>query len=78
MFVYATPQEQQMIFDVFSEVEKEIGDLCYMWVTNESIMKELMDNGVDIEMQDDVLISHEIHDVMLKDYLARHCKRKCC
>lgn len=78
MFVYTTPQEQQMIFDVFSEVEKEIGDLCYMWVTNESTMKELMDNGVDIEMQDDVLISHEIHDVMLKDFLGRHCKRKCC
>ena len=79
MFVYTTPQEQQMIFDVFSEVEKEIGDLCYMWVTNESTMKELMmDNSIDIEMQDDILISHDIHDVMLKDYLNRHCKRKCC
>ena len=79
MFVYTTPQEQQMILDVFSEVEKEIGDLCYMWVTNESTMKELMmDNRIDIEMQDDILISHNIHDVMLKDYLSRHCKRRCC
>lgn len=31
-----------------------------------------------LEQMDDILISHDIHDVMLKDYLARHCKRKCC
>lgn len=27
---------------------------------------------------DDILISHEIHDTILNDYLGRHCKRKCC
>ena len=75
MFIYSTPQEQDMLIDVFSEVEKELGDLCLMWVTNENEIKKMMDDGVDIEMQDDILISHEIHDVMIKDYLSRHCKR---
>lgn len=78
MFVYSTPQEQDMLIETFSEVEKEIGDLCFMWVMSESYIKEMMDKGIDIEMQDDILISHDVHDVMLKDYLARHCKRKCC
>ena len=78
MFVYSTPQEQDMLVDVFNEVEKELGDLCFMWVTNEDYIKKIMNDGVDIEMQDDILISHEIHDCMLKDYLGRHCKRKCC
>jgi len=78
MFVYSTQQEQDMLIDTFTEVEKEIGDLCFMWVTNENEIKKMINDGIDIEMQDDILISHDIHDVMLKDYLARHCKRKCC
>lgn len=78
MFVYTTLQEQDMLIETFNEVEKEIGDSCLMWVTNESEIKKMMDDGIDIEMQDDILISHNIHDMMLKDYLARHCKRKCC
>lgn len=78
MFVYTTLQEQDMLIDVFSEVEKELGDLCFMWVINEDYIKKMMNDGIDIEMQDDILISHEIHDVMIKDYLSRHCKRKCC
>jgi len=78
MFVYTTLQEQDMLIDVFSEVEKELGDSCLMWVINENEIKKMMNDGVDIEMQDDILISHEIHDVMIKDYLSRHCKRKCC
>ena len=54
MFVYSTPQEQDMLVDVFNEVEKELGDLCFMWVTNEDYIKKIMNDGVDIEMQDDI------------------------
>ena len=36
MFIYSTQQEQDMLIDVFTEVEKELGDLCFMWVTNEN------------------------------------------
>lgn len=78
MFVYTTPQEQDMLIDVFNEVEKELGDSCLMWVTNENEIKKMMNDGIDIEIQDDILISHNIHDMMLKDFLGRHCKRKCC
>lgn len=78
MFVYTTPQEQDMLIDVFSEVEKELGDSCLMWVINENEIKKMMNDGVNIEMQDDILISHEIHDVMIKNYLSKYCKRKCC
>ena len=78
MFVYSTPQEQDMLIETFNEVEKEIGDSCLMWVTNESEIKKMMDDGINIEMQDDILISHNIHDMMLKDYLGRHFKRMCC
>ena len=78
MFVYTTLQEQDMLIETFNEVEKEIGDSCLMWVTNENEIKKMMDDGINIEMQDDILISHNIHDMMLKDYLGRHCKRKCC
>jgi len=78
MFVYTTLQEQDMLIDVFNEVEKELGDSCLMWVTNENEIKKMMNDGIDIEIQDDILISHNIHDMMLKDYLGRHRKRKCC
>lgn len=27
---------------------------------------------------DDILISHEVHDSMLLDFLSKHCKRKVC
>lgn len=32
----------------------------------------------EMDMFDDILISHEIHDNMLHDFLGRHCKRRCC
>ena len=78
LFVYTTLQEQDMLIDVFNEVNKELGDLCFMWVINEDDIREIMNDGIDMEMYDDILVSHNIHDCMLKDYLGRHCKRKCC
>ena len=30
------------------------------------------------DMFDDILISHEIHDLMLQNFLSKHCIRKCC
>ena len=29
-------------------------------------------------MYDDILISSELHDIFIKDFLGRHYKRKCC
>lgn len=78
MFVYTTPQEFQMLTDVFNVVEKENGGLPLMWVIHADDVAGFMRYGIDIEMCDDILISHNIHDMMLLDYLNRHCKRKCC
>ena len=39
-----------------------------------SAVERDMCNNVDI-MYDDILISHDLHDIMIKDYLAKHCKR---
>lgn len=79
MFVYTTPEEQEMLINVFDEVYKEIGDLCLMWVINKEEIEKYMKSGVEIEMQDDILVSHDLHyNIFLMDYLGRHCKRKCC
>lgn len=32
----------------------------------------------DIYQWDDILISHDLHDVFVKSWLGQHCKRKCC
>lgn len=82
LFVYSTDEESQMIIDVISNVLKETGVTCNFHVISENDIKEDIarhqQNGTDCEIYDDILISHDIHDVMLKDYLNRHCKRKCC
>ena len=49
MFVYTTLQEQDMLIDVFNEVNKELGDLCFMWVINEDDIREIMNDGIDVE-----------------------------
>ncbi len=67
-----------MLIDVFNEVNKELGDLCFMWVINEDDIRAIMNDGIDFEMYDDILVSHNIHDYMLLDYLGKHCKRRCC
>lgn len=77
MFVYSTSEERKMIADVFNKVEQEIGDLCFMWVIDEDTVTKMKDNTINFIMQDNILISHDIHDVMVKDYLSRHCRNKC-
>jgi hypothetical protein len=48
-------------------------------VTEEGLCSGLWNDVFDVLGQvDDILISHKIHDMMLKDFLGRHCKRKCC
>jgi len=48
-------------------------------VTEEGLSSGLWNDVFDVLGQvDDILISHKIHDMLLKDYLGRHCKRKCC
>ena len=68
--------------EAYREVNKDDNKLCNMWVISEEDIKshiELCKSGyANFEMCDDILISHDIHDCMLLDYLERHCKRRCC
>ena len=79
MFVYSTNEELDIIIEALDESNKEIGDTCFCWVIDKNGVEEMMNDGIDFEMQDDILISHDIHyKIFLNDYLGRHCKRKCC
>ena len=61
------------------QVEKG-GVLPNVFVSTEKNMFEMMDRVKSgkgkMPMFDDILISHEVHDIFLKDFLGRHCKRK--
>lgn len=39
-----------------------------------SSIERVMRNNLDV-CYDDILVSHELHDCMIKDYLAKHCNR---
>lgn len=86
LFIYTNQKECDMVTDTISEAYREVNKddnkLCNMWVISEEDIKsyiELCKSGyANFEMCDDILISHDIHDCMLLDYLERHCKRRCC
>ena len=52
------------------EVERGVK---FQWLYNigEDVYPILKD-----EIYDDILITHDLHDVFAKDYLCRHCRRK--
>lgn len=79
MFVYSTSEELNLLIEIFDEVHKEIGDICLMWVLSKDTVEEMINNNEEFEMQDDILISHNLHyNIKLNHYLGSHCKRKCC
>lgn len=78
MFVYSTLQELQMLTDILNTTEKESGALPSVWITHRYDIEGYLCCGIDMEMFDDILISNDIHDMMVLDYLNRHCKRKYC
>lgn len=75
LFVTTNDKEAVLAFD-----REEI--LPNIFVTSERNMMIMMDRvnlgEGKMPMFEDILISHKIHDVFLKDFLGRHCKRKCC
>jgi len=79
LFVFTSNEE----FNMIDKLCEEFGLENY-YTLNEQMMRMFMnlekkDGKFRPEFDfDDVLISHDIHDVMLKDFLGRHCKRKCC
>lgn len=84
--VFACTDEEYEEWDKYVEEHKPAGIVRVMWL---SFIKEKMRDEIEIKKgnskcrwnlanYDDILISHEIHDLMVKDFLGRHCKRKCC
>jgi len=75
LFVTTNNDEIELAFD-----GEEI--LPNIFVATEKMMIIMMDivnsDKGDMPMFEDILISHGIHDIFLKDFLGRHCKRKCC
>ena len=65
--------EAEMVFNLLPT--DKILDIC---VINYKIAKNMPNINLDIPKFDDILVSHEIHDMFLKDYLHKHLKRKCC
>ena len=47
--------------------------LPFKVATERSVSKMMQDGSMD--MYDEILISHDIYDCFLKDYLSRHCNR---
>lgn len=52
---------------------------CYqidtVYFTNDNDADEILEIPQDI-MFDDILISHDLHNPMIKDFLSKHCTRK--
>ena len=87
LFVFKDLADLRMIDEAICEIDEELGKnsnkRANIWVYNENEVREQIkldkqDNKKSFRMYDDILISHEIHDNMLHDFLGRHCKRKCC
>jgi hypothetical protein len=71
--------ETQTVTNNYNKEMANSFNLQIFIVTEEGLCSGLWNDVFDVLGQvDDILISHKIHDMMLKDYLGRHCKRKCC
>lgn len=82
LFVAYDDREKEKIFNMLLDIEETNP------ITSEITIADLFNVKYDISfckyyneefpMYDDILVSHDIHDCMLLDFLGRHCKRKCC
>ena len=72
------PETQTVVINFNKEILDKYSLQIFI-VTEEGLSSGLWNDVFDVLGQvDDILISHKIHDMLLKDYLGRHCKRKSC
>lgn len=69
--VYTNPKELRIIVDAIRKYN------LYFKMNHMPVryLKEIVKNKVDLPMDDDILISHDLNDIYVKDYLAKRCKR---
>ena len=64
------------IFEAMDETKNFGGSFIISIDDMMDIMNRVKSGQGDMPMFDDILISHELHDIFLKDFLGRHCRRK--
>lgn len=69
---------QTLCIDYDKEFSKQF-KLQVFVVTESGIKSKLWETVFEsLKQIDDILVSHKIHDMMLKNFLSKHCRRKCC
>lgn len=79
LFLFVTDGSPKEIREVFSAMEetRNFSGAFIIWIDDMmDIMNRVKSGQGDMPMFDDILISHELHDIFLKDFLGRHCWRK--
>lgn len=81
LFVAKGLEEYDKYIDLLVELDKnKNNDNVLIIIEKVAKMWMLFDErGIEEpDMFGDILISHEIHDLMLQNFLSKHCIRKCC
>jgi len=79
LFLFVTdgsPREMGEIYKAMNETNNFSGVFVISIDNMTDIMKRVKAGQGEMPMFDDILISHELYDIFLKDFLSRHCKRK--
>ena len=73
--VYTKPEELRIIVDVIAKYKLDfrLNPIPAIWVKN--IMENNKKYNCNISDYDDILVSHDLNDIFVKDYLAKHCRR---
>lgn len=74
--VLFVPKDEEKLLNFIEEKDCYI-PAPYSICTEEEILYFMKNKPDDyLSMFDDILISHDIHDPLIKSYLSRHCRRK--
>lgn len=79
LFLFVTdgsPKEMREILEAMNETDSFGGAFIIDINGMIDIMNRVKSGQGKMPMFDDILISHELHDIFLKDFLGRHCRRK--
>lgn len=80
MFLFVCDKNNSEAIMITDLLEQYSASGIYMTnYTLAQFFKVINSNGNDrFPMFDDILVSKNIHDCMLLDFLSKHCKRRCC